>query len=119
MAQTSYRTGKEPRQVGLKLRSQRSKYRILQLLSERETVTSKELAELLDITVQEVNKAALSLTASGLIMRGEEDGQCMSITDNGIRVWAEVKREGQRRLERFPDPDIAGELEPVKDTSTG
>lgn len=119
MAQTLHRTGKEPRLVGLKPRSQRSKYRILQVLSERGTVTSKELAELLSMTDHEVSKASQSLTVSGLIARAEEDGQCMTITDSGIRVWAEVEREGQRRLKRFPDQDIARELEPVKDTSGG
>lgn len=121
MAQSLYKAGKQYCQVGFKPRSQRSKYRILQVLSERGTVTSKELVELLDLTVHEVRKAAQSLTVSGLIMRGEDDGQCMSITDNGIRVWAEAKREGQKRPKRFPDLDMVREreLEPAKDTSMG
>ncbi|WP_337099730.1 winged helix-turn-helix domain-containing protein [Paenibacillus sp. YIM B09110] len=98
MDRSLYKAGKRYRQDGIKPRSQRSKYKILQALSESGAATAKELAEMLNMAAHEVSKAAQILTVSGLITRGEGNGQYMSITDNGIRVWAEAKREGQKRL---------------------
>lgn len=109
-AQILYKAGKYHRKDRFKPRSQRSKYIILEILIQRGRITSEELAELLTTKVQTVSKVTQSLTLSGLIVRAEEDGQCMSITDTGIRVWEEERRERQKRLECHSNPDFTEEL---------
>jgi DNA-binding MarR family transcriptional regulator len=108
-ALTLVKAGKYQKHANRKPRSQRSKYRVLEILIERGTITSEELADILTMTVHAISKVTQSLTASGFIVRAEDDGQYMHITKTGFRVWEEAKRERLKWQESYSNLDFAQE----------
>ncbi|MCA0753550.1 hypothetical protein KP806_00685 [Paenibacillus sp. N4] len=100
------------RTAGFRDRLQRRRYMILQQLIESGPLSTGELAIQLSMTIHAVRKAALSLTVSGLVARDESNGERMTVTDTGMRVWKEADREKQRWLERQSALGTALELEP-------
>ncbi|MBW7476883.1 MarR family transcriptional regulator [Paenibacillus oenotherae] len=98
-ARILYKTRKTDR----KPRSQRYKFRVLEMLIQRGSITEAELAELLNLSQPSIRKVTHSLALSGLIAQEEMGGQRMMITDTGARVWNGACREQQEQLERRPD----------------
>lgn len=81
-------------------RKQRGKYKVLEMLSERNGCTLGELAGQLALSEALVGKLIHSLAASGLVRNAEQDARQFIVTGNGRRVLTAAYKERKLWLER-------------------